>query len=46
MVGDRKKWVKAWVEQGKELDRVLRVFNPYLHAEIERYYHQAKKGNL
>ena len=27
MVGDRKKWVKAWVEQGVPLARVLRGYS-------------------
>ena len=38
---DRKRWVEDWVTEGKPLDKVLTVFPPSLHAEIEAYYHQA-----
>ena len=43
---DRRKWVQAWVAEGKQLDKVLSVFDSRLHAEIEWYYRQAvrKKG--
>ena len=38
---DRKRWVEGWVTEGKPLDKVLAVFPPSLHAEIEAYYRQA-----
>ena len=37
---DRRKWVREWVEQGKTLPKVLSVFAPNLHEEIEWYYEQ------
>lgn len=40
---DRRKWVDEWVAEGKSLDRILRVFNPYLHPEISGYYSQSIK---
>ena len=46
VVGDRKGWVRDWVEQGVPLRRVLSIFNPHLHSEIEAYYHRAKRGKL
>ena len=38
---DRRKWVEGWVAEGKPLDKVLTVFPPSLHSEIEVYYCQA-----
>ena len=38
---DRKRWVEGWVTEGKPLDKVLAVFPPSLHAEIEACYRQA-----
>ena len=38
---DRKRWVEGWVTEGKPLDKVLAVFPPSLHAQIEAYYRQA-----
>ena len=38
---DRKRWVEGWVAEGKPLDKVLTVFPPSLHSEIEVYYCQA-----
>ena len=38
---DRKRWVEGWVAEGKPLDKVLTVFPPSLHAEIEACYRQA-----
>ena len=38
---DRKRWVEGWVAEGKPLDKVLAVFPPSLHGEIELYYYQA-----
>ena len=38
---DRRKWVNGWVSQGKPLSRILAVFSPSLHSEIEFYYCQA-----
>ena len=46
VVGDRKGWVRGWVEQGLPLRRVLSIFNPHLHSEIRAYYHRAKRGKL
>lgn len=46
VVADRKRWVRDWVEQDLPLGRVLSIFNPHLHAEIEAYYHRAKHGEL
>ena len=37
---DRKRWVEDWVTEGKPLDKVLAVFPPSLHAEIETYYYR------
>ena len=38
---DRRKWVQGWVQQGKTLPKVLAIFSPDLHDEIEWYYQQA-----
>ena len=38
---DRKRWVEGWVAEGKPLDKVLAIFPPSLHGEIEVYYCQA-----
>ena len=38
---DRKRWVEGWVTEGKPVDKVLAVFPPSLHAQIEAYYRQA-----
>ena len=38
---DRKRWVEGWVAEGKPLDKVLSIFSPSLHDEIEVYYCQA-----
>ena len=38
---DRKRWVEGWVAEGKPLDKVLSIFPPSLHGEIEVYYCQA-----
>ena len=34
---DRKRWVEGWVAEGKPLDKVLSIFPPSLHSEIEVY---------
>ena len=38
---DRKRWVEVWVAEGKPLDKVLSIFSPSLHDEIEVYYCQS-----
>ena len=38
---DRKRWVEGWVAEGKPLDKVLSIFPPSLHDEIEVYYCQS-----
>ena len=38
---DRKRWVEVWVAEGKPLDKVLSIFPPSLHDEIEVYYCQS-----
>ena len=38
---DRRKWVRRWVMEGKSLFKVLAVFSPRLHDEIEWYYQQS-----
>jgi len=38
---DRRKWVRSWVMEGKSLFKVLAVFSPRLHDEVEWYYQQA-----
>ena len=38
---DRKRWVEGWAAEGKPLNKVLAVFPPSLHGEIEIYYYQA-----
>ena len=46
VVDDRKKWVATWIEEGKSLERIIGVFNPHLHSEIESYYWQALNTQL
>ena len=41
VVRDRRRWVNGWVEEGKDLERILGVFDSYLHEEIESYYWEA-----
>ena len=38
---DRRKWVRRWVVEGKSLFKVLAVFSPELHEEVEWHYRQA-----
>ena len=38
---DRRKWVRRSVTEGKSLFKVLAVFSPELHDEIEWYYQQS-----
>ena len=38
---DSKRRVEGWVTEGNPLDKVLAVFPPSLHAQIEAYYRQA-----
>ena len=38
VIRDRRRWVRGWVEQGRSVKKVLEVFAPELHSEIEGYY--------
>jgi len=44
VTADRRKWIKTWVDEGKSLYRVLAIFDPKLHQEIERLYRDEIKS--
>ena len=44
VTADRRKWIKTWVDEGMTLTKVLSIFAPKLHQEIERLYRDEIKS--
>ena len=44
VTADRRKWIKTWVDEGLTLTKVLAIFAPKLHQDIERLYRDEIKS--